>query len=459
MEKHNFHSSILREYDIRGIIDETLFPKDAYAIGKAFGSLMQAGGDKIVTVGYDGRATSPELEKELVDGLKSSGVKVIRIGMGPSPMLYYSTYELETRNGIMITGSHNPPSHNGFKMIMHGKPFFGADIQKLGKVCAAGEWKNGEGSAEDHPLMESYIARLLKDYINPSDLTVVWDCGNGVTGEALRKVVAKLQGRHVLLFDEIDSTFPNHHPDPTVVDNLQDLIKTVKGINADLGIAFDGDGDRIGVVDSRGNIIWGDQLVAILSREILEKQPGASIIADVKASRALFDEIARLGGDPIIWKTGHSLIKTKMGEVSSPLAGEMSGHIFFNDHFYGFDDAMYVGLRLLNLLGASDESLDEMYDSLPKMINTPEMRFACSDEEKFPAVERLKKQLTDKNADFSDIDGVRVNSHGGWWLLRASNTQAVLVARCEAESEEKLNLVKQEMVENLKEANIPYSET
>jgi len=454
--RHQFHTSILREYDIRGIVGDTLFPADAEAIGRAFGSLMTKNGDKTVTVGFDGRATSPVLEEALVKGLLSTGVDVIRVGMGPSPMLYFSTYELATRNGIMITGSHNPPDHNGFKMILNSKPFYGQDIQDMGARCQAGDFEIGQGQVSDHPLMEQYVTRLLEDYQNPSDLTVVWDCGNGVTGEALRKVVKELPGRHVLLFDENDSNFPNHHPDPTVEENLQDLIKTVKGINADLGIAFDGDGDRIGVVDSRGNIIWGDQLLAILSREVLKERPGSSIIADVKASKALFDEIGNLGGNPVMWKTGHSLIKIKMAELSAPLSGEMSGHIFYNDHFYGYDDAIYVGLRLLNLLGVSEKGLDELYDALPKMINTPELRFPCADDEKFEAVERIKTQLIQAGAEFSDIDGVRVSAYGGWWLLRASNTQAVLVARCEASDEENLENVKSDLEEQLKLANIEY---
>ncbi|WP_169568587.1 phosphoglucomutase/phosphomannomutase PgmG [Sneathiella limimaris] len=454
LEKHDFHPSVLREYDIRGIIGETLSPIDAEAIGQAFGTLMIENGDNSVTVGYDGRATSPELEEALVRGLLSTGVNVIRVGMGPSPMLYFSTYELNTGNGIMITGSHNPPSHNGFKMILGKKPFYGEAIQELGRLCASGSFKSGTGSVAEDPMLDRYVARVLEDYKHKSDLVVVWDCGNGVTGEAMRKVAKDLPGRHVLLYDEIDSSFPNHHPDPTVADNLQDLIRTVKGVGADLGIAFDGDGDRIGVVDSRGNIIWGDQLLAILSREILKKTPGASIIADVKASKLLFDEIGNLGGDPVMWKTGHSLIKIKMAELSSPLAGEMSGHIFFNDIFYGYDDALYVGLRLLNLLGQESQSLDELFDNLPTAINTPELRFDCPDEEKFKAVERIQAQLREKNADFSDVDGVRVNVHGGWWLLRASNTQAVLVARCEAPSEEALEDVKLHMRDNLQEAGI-----
>jgi len=451
---HQFHTTILREYDIRGIIDETLFPTDAYAIGRCFATLMRENGNDKVCVGYDGRASSPKLEEQLIQGLTDSGVHVIRVGMGPTPMLYYATYALETANGIMITGSHNPPSHNGFKMILNGKPFFGADIQKIGPMVANGAVSEGSATVSDHPMLDEYVTRILKDYIYPSEFTVVWDCGNGVTGDAVKKVVKELPGRHVLLFEEIDSTFPNHHPDPTVADNLQDLIRTVKGLSADFGVAFDGDGDRIGVVDSRGNIIWGDQLLAILSREVLAENPGAAIIADVKASKLLFDEIDNLGGQPVMWKTGHSLIKTKMAELSAPLAGEMSGHIFYNDHYYGYDDALYVGVRLLNLLGNIDDSLEDMLDALPTAINTPEIRFPCPDEQKFSAVDQVKQQVSDDGYEFSDVDGVRVTFEGGWWLLRASNTQAVLVARCEAPDEARLKLVKEDLRQHLTKAGL-----
>ncbi|MCF8466782.1 MAG: phosphomannomutase/phosphoglucomutase [Sneathiella sp.] len=454
MNNYQFNPTILREYDIRGIIGETLFEADAKAIGRAFGTLLKQQGHKNVAVGYDGRKTSPGMKAALTEGLTSTGIDVFDIGMGPTPMLYYATYALNAGGGIMITGSHNPPSHNGFKMMLGGKSFYGKQIQDLGILSASGKFEEGEGELIDKPLMADYIARILKDFRPGRDLSVVWDCGNGVTGEALRQVVAKLPGRHVLLFEEIDGTFPNHHPDPTVAENLQDLIRTVKGVNADLGIAFDGDGDRIGVVDGLGRILWGDQLLAILSKEILKNSPGASIIADVKASQILFDAVRDLGGNPIMWRTGHSLIKSKMQEVNAPLAGEMSGHIFYNDHYYGFDDALYVALRLLNILGETTAPLEKMRDNLPEMINTPELRFACPDEEKFGAVTRIQKALKAAGADYSDIDGVRVNTEDGWWLLRASNTQAVLVARCEAKNEAGLSRLKSQLQQALLNANV-----
>jgi phosphomannomutase len=454
MTKHQFNPTILREYDIRGIIDETLFEADAEAIGRSFGTLLKQGGFQNVAVGYDGRKTSPKLRDALIKGLTSTGVDVFDIGMGPTPMLYYATYALKAGGGIMITGSHNPPSHNGFKMMLGGKSFFGSQIQDLGRLSASGPFEQGAGKVIDHPVMDDYVARLLKDFAPGRDLHVVWDCGNGVTGEVLRKVAAKLPGSHSLLFDAIDGSFPNHHPDPTVAENLEDLIRTVRGVNADLGIAFDGDGDRIGVVDGQGRILWGDQLLAILSKEILANSPGAPIIADVKASQILFDAVRNLGGEPIMWRTGHSLIKSKMQEVNAPLAGEMSGHIFYNDRYYGFDDALYVALRLLNIVSASDQTLAEMRDELPEMINTPELRFACPDEEKFGAVTRIQDALAAAGADYSDIDGVRVNTEDGWWLLRASNTQAVLVARCEARNDEGLSRLKSQLQQALLNAEV-----
>lgn len=454
MNKHQFNPTILREYDIRGIIGETVFEADAEAIGRGIGTLLKRQNYSNIAVGYDGRSTSPTLKTALVKGLTACGIDVFDIGMGPTPMLYFATYALKAGGGIMITGSHNPPSHNGFKMMLGGKSFYGQQIQELGALCAAGDFETGNGQVIDKPLMTDYVARILQDFNPGKELCVVWDCGNGSTGEALRQTVAQLPGRHVLLFDEIDGTFPNHHPDPTVAENLKDLIRTVKGVGADVGIAFDGDGDRIGVVDGLGRILWGDQLLAILSKEILENSPGAAIIADVKASQILFDTVAGLGGKPVMWRTGHSLIKSKMQELNAPLAGEMSGHIFYNDHYYGYDDALYVALRLLNILGSADKSLEQMRNELPEMTNTPELRFACPDEEKFDAVTRIQNALAADGANYSDIDGVRVNTEDGWWLLRASNTQAVLVARCEAKDDAGLTRLKSQLQAALKKAGV-----
>jgi phosphomannomutase len=388
-----------------------------------------------VALGYDGRLSSPALQAACVAGLREAGVDVLRIGVCATPMLYFAVYELEADGGIMITGSHNPPDYNGFKMMMGKKSFFGADIQTLGAMAGKGDWESGNGKAQKKDILADYAARLLKDVKPGKKLKVAWDTGNGAVGVSIRAVVDRLPGEHFVLNEKVDGTFPSHHPDPTVPKNLEQLVAEVKKRGCDLGIAFDGDGDRIGAVDGKGRILWGDQLLVLWSRDVLKSHPGATIIADVKASQVLFDEIAKAGGKPMMFKTGHSLIKSKMAEIGAPLAGEMSGHIFFADTFYGFDDALYCGLRLLNIVAASKESLADMRDGLAQPVNTPELRFDCADERKFGVVEEVKARLLKAGAKFSDIDGVRVSTKDGWWLLRASNTQPVLVARCEAADE------------------------
>jgi phosphomannomutase len=442
---HKFDSTILREYDIRGIVGGTLHAADARAIGRAFGTLVKRKGGKRVALGYDGRLSSPELAAACIEGLTATGVDVVNIGLAATPMLYYAVWHLETDGGIQITGSHNPPDYNGFKMMMGKKPFFGADILKLGEIAAKGDHEAGEGKVEKKAVLADYAARLLKDVKPGRKLKVAWDTGNGAVGVSIRAVVDRLPGEHFILNEKVDGTFPSHHPDPTVPKNLEQLVAEVRRRGCDLGIAFDGDGDRIGAVDGKGRILWGDQLMILWARDVLKSRPGATIIADVKASQALFDEILRAGGTPLMWKTGHSLIKTKMAELKSPLAGEMSGHIFFADTFYGFDDALYCGLRLLNIVANARESLAEMRDKLPQLVNTPELRFDCSEERKFKIVEDVKGRLKQAGARVNDIDGVRVNTPDGWWLLRASNTQAVLVARCESANEAGLERLKSDL--------------
>lgn len=439
---HKFDSTILREYDIRGIVGGTLHVADARAIGRTFGTMVRRKGGKRVALGYDGRLSSPELAAACIDGLTSSGVDVIRIGLVSTPMLYFAVWHLEADGGIMITGSHNPPDYNGFKMMMGKKSFFGADIQKLGALAGKADWESGQGKVGEQNILADYAARLLKDVKPGKKLKVAWDTGNGAVGVSIRAVVDKLPGEHFILNEKVDGTFPAHHPDPTVPKNLEQLVAEVKRKGCDLGIAFDGDGDRIGAVDGKGRILWGDQLLILWARDVLKDRPGATIIADVKASQALFDEILRAGGTPLMWKTGHSLIKTKMAELKAPLAGEMSGHIFFADTFYGFDDALYCGLRLLNIVANARESLAAMRDKLPQLVNTPELRFDCAEDRKFKIVEEVKARLKQAGAKVNDIDGVRVNTPDGWWLLRASNTQAVLVARCESANEEGLERLK-----------------
>jgi phosphomannomutase len=339
-------------------------------------------------------------------------------------------------------------------MMLGKTSLYGARIQELGRIAASGAFATGAGRIVDSPVFDAYIERLLGDFRGGRELAVVWDAGNGATGEALAALAARLPGRHTLLYAEIDGRFPNHHPDPTVPENLVDLIRAVQAEGAEVGIAFDGDGDRIGVVDGQGRIMFGDQMMQILAAEVLARHPGAPIIADVKASQALFDEIGRLGGKPVMYKTGHSLMKAAMAEMKAPLAGEMSGHIFYSDGFYGHDDALYVAVRLLSILAGSERTLAAWRDRMAPMVNTPELRFDCPDETKFGVIERVKARLEAAGAEVNAIDGVRVMTADGWWLLRASNTQAVLVARAEAADEAALARLKQQIAANLAAAGV-----
>ena len=432
---HRFDPTILREYDVRGVVGQSLSAADGRALGRGFASLARRRGASSLAVGYDGRLSSPELEAAVVEGIAAAGLDVLRIGLGPTPMLYFATCSLPVGGGIMVTGSHNPPDHNGFKLTLGGKPFFGADIQELGRIAAAGDFEAGQGRVEDRPVFEAYVERLLQDYDAARPLKVAWDAGNGAAGEVMAALTARLPGEHLLLNEIIDGTFPAHHPDPTVEKNLAQLRGAVLEAGCDLGIAFDGDGDRIGALDGRGRVLWGDQIMLLLARDVLRERPGATIIADVKASQVLFDGIAEAGGRPLMWKTGHSLIKSKMAEEDSPFAGEMSAHLFFADRYYGYDDALYAALRLLGALDRAGTSLAAYRDSLPPLVNTPELRFPCPEARKWRVVEEVRDRLRAENAQLNDIDGVRVSTEEGWWLLRASNTQDVLVARCEAQDE------------------------
>jgi len=440
---HQFHATSLREYDIRGIIGESLGAEDAFAIGRCFGSVVARAGGTKVAVGYDGRLSSPMLEEALVRGLMASGMAVLRVGLCPTPMLYYAAYALSTDGAVMVTGSHNPPNYNGFKSMLGKKPFFGKDILALGAMAASGDVvPEAQGSQKSVDVAADYVARMVKDYDGARGLKVVWDPGNGSGGAITEMLVKHLPGEHTVINGEIDGTFPNHHPDPTVLKNLEQIIAKVAELGADLGIAFDGDADRIGVVDGEGHMLFGDQLLVVLARDVLKTHPGATIIADVKASQVLFDEVTKAGGVPLMWKTGHSLIKQKMAETGSPLAGEMSGHTFFADKWYGFDDAPYSAVRLLGILGRASESLADMRRALPQVLNTPELRFNCAEDRKFEVVREVQARLAAEGAKVQAVDGVRVLTEDGWWLLRASNTQAVLVARAEASTEAGLERLK-----------------
>jgi phosphomannomutase len=431
---HAFNPTSLREYDIRGIVGQTLGEADANAIGRTFGTLVRRAGGTRVAVGRDGRTHSPMMETALVAGLTASGVDVVRVGLGPTPMLYYAEATLEVDAGIQITGSHNPAEYNGFKMVLQHRPFFGADIQNLGRMSAAGDWEEGAGDVTDVDIMDDYVGRLMAGYAGGT-FRIGWDAGNGAAGPVIERLVKHLPGEHHLLYTDVDGRFPNHHPDPTEEKNLADLKRLVAEKNLDFGLAFDGDGDRIGAIDGMGRVIWGDQLLAILAEPVLKELPGATIIADVKASQALYDRIAELGGTPLMWKTGHSLIKTKMRETDAPLAGEMSGHIFFAHDYYGFDDAQYAAVRLIRAVHMIGKSMTEIRGSMPAMVNTPEMRFQVDESRKFAVVDEVLDRLEAEGANVNRTDGARVNTPDGWWLLRASNTQDVLVARAEAKDE------------------------
>lgn len=449
--KHDFDATSLREYDIRGVVGSTLHDADAFAIGRSFGTVVSRAGGKTVAVGYDGRLSSPHLSAALIKGLMASGMEVLKVGRGPTPMLYFAATTLETDGAVMVTGSHNPPNYNGFKMMLGKKAFFGAEIQKLGQIAGAGDVvEEAQGSERDIDVADKYVDRLIQDYDGGErKLRVVWDSANGAAGEVLERLLKKLPGEHTVLNPVIDGNFPAHHPDPTIAKNQEQLIAAVRKHEADIGIGFDGDADRVGAVDDEGTMLLGDQLMVVLARDVLREHPGATIIADVKASQVLYDEIEKAGGKPLMFKTGHSLIKAKMAEIQAPFAGEMSGHIFYADKWYGFDDALYVAIRLMGIVSRMDGKLSDVTRSLPHVVNTPELRFNCDDVRKFEVIEEVAGRLREQGANVNDIDGVRVQTADGWWLLRASNTQAVLVARAEANDDAGLERLKQALVEQL----------
>ena len=440
---HHFHPSILREYDIRGVVGRTLGEADARAVGRSFATVLREAGGSRIAVGYDGRLSSPALEAELVAGLVECGIDVLRIGLGPTPLLYYAeASEPGVQGGIQVTGSHNPADHNGFKIVLGGHPFFGADLLRLGEIAAAGRWdivRPGErtGQVDSKGLLAAYVERLLQglDGIAPERLKgmrIGWDAGNGAAGPAVEALTARLPGEHYLLYTDVDGHFPNHHPDPTEEHNLADLRALVAAKRLDFGVAFDGDGDRIGAIDAKGRVIWGDQLLMIYAEDLLRRLPGATVIADVKASQGLFDHIAAHGGKPVMWKTGHSLIKARMRAIGAPLGGEMTGHVCFADDWYGFDDALYAAIRLIVASVRLGRSPTELRDAMPELANTPELRIPVPEARKFAVVEEVAARLAGSGAEVVAIDGVRVRSTDGWWLLRASNTQAALTARAES---------------------------
>jgi phosphomannomutase len=455
---HRFNPTILREYDIRGIVGDTLTEADAYALGRTYAALAREEAARRIAVGRDGRTHSAMLEAALVRGLTEGGLDIVRVGMGPSPMLYFATYHLDVDGGIQVTGSHNPADYNGFKLLLKGRSVFGGEIQEIGRRAASGDWTDGAGTVAEADIREAYVDRLLEDF-SGNAYRIGWDAGNGAAGPVLDMLTERLPGQHHVIYSEVDGRFPNHHPDPTVEANLADLKLLVADKKLDFGIAFDGDGDRIGAVDGEGRVIWGDQLMLILAGPVLKAEPGATIIADVKASQVLFDGIAALGGRPLMWKTGHSLIKSKMKETGAPLAGEMSGHIFFKHRWYGFDDALYAAVRLIEAISQSGKSVTAIMDAMPKSIATPELRFPVDEPRKFAIVEEVRDRLLGAGARVDTTDGVRVTTDDGWWLLRASNTQDVLVARAEAGDQASLERLIGQIDAQLEKSGVQRAET
>ncbi len=450
---HQFDPTSLREYDIRGIVGKALGPADAVAIGRGFATRIRAAGGHLVVVGYDGRNSSPELEAALVSGLTAGGVDVVRIGLSSTPMLYYAEATLEVDGGIQVTGSHNPPDYNGFKMVHAHAPFFGDDIQDLAALAASGTWSEGAGEVTEADVLDAYVGRLMAGYAGGA-YRIGWDTGNGAAGPVVEKLVQLLPGQHHVIFAEVDGNFPNHHPDPTEEANLADLKRLVAEKNLDFGLAFDGDGDRIGAVDALGRVIWGDQILSILVEPALREHPGAPIVADVKSSQALFDRITALGGEPVMAPTGHSLMKTAMTRTGAPIGGELSGHLFFAGEYYGFDDAHYAAVRLIRAVHLSGRSLTELRDAMPALVATPDLRFPVEDVRKFAVVDEVIARLKSEGAAMDLTDGARVTTADGWWLLRASNTQAMLTVRAEAKDQAALDALLAEVDAHLSASGV-----
>ena len=435
-----FDPEILREYDIRGIVNKNITENTAYTIGRVFGYVVN---EKLasnnIALGYDGRLTSPKLHEALSLGLIDSGAHVKSIGVCPTPMLYFADYYLNTDAAIMITGSHNPSEYNGFKMVVNKQSFFSENIQKFQSIIKNAKLEKKEGSFKEINIINSYVDRILKNISLKKKLKISWDIGNGAMGVVINKLVSKLKNtENILLNQEVDGNFPNHHPDPTVPKNMLQLIDSVRKNKCDIGLAFDGDGDRLGVVDNDGNIVWADQYMLVLCSEISNLYKNPKIIMDVKCSKVFFEEAKKLGCQPIMERTGHSPIKEKMKDIESPLSGEMSGHVCYGDDFYGFDDAMYVSLRLLRILSNNELNLQEIINKFPKTFSTLETRFDVNETKKFKIIEEIKERIKKLEGKIIDIDGIRVENNAGWFLMRASNTQNQLTCRAESTSQEGL---------------------
>jgi phosphomannomutase/phosphoglucomutase len=443
--------TIFREYDIRGIAEEDLRDPDAEDLGRAIGTYLERNGAKSVNIGMDCRLSSERLRDALVKGLVATGRQVTDVGVVPTPLLYYSVFRMKAEGAVMITGSHNPSEYNGLKVMRGPATIHGAEIQELREIAESGRFASGAGSVATSDVVPSYVDDVASRIRLSRRVRVVFDAGNGTAGPVMHKLLGRLDCDATELFFEMDGRFPNHHPDPTVEKYLAQLVAAVHDEKAELGIAFDGDADRIGAVDEKGNVVWGDQLMLIYAREILTRKPGATFIGEVKCSQVMYDELRKLGGNPIMYKTGHSLIKAKMKETHAELAGEMSGHIFFADRYYGFDDALYAACRLLEIVAASGKPLSAQLEGLPKMVVTPEIRVDCPDETKFEVVKRVVDHFKSIR-QVIDVDGARVLFDHGWGLVRASNTQPILVLRFEATTPELLREYRQEVEAAVAEA-------
>ncbi|MBI3772994.1 MAG: phosphomannomutase/phosphoglucomutase [Gammaproteobacteria bacterium] len=434
---------IFLAYDIRGVVGKTLTPEIVYDIGRAIGSEAWKRGEQTLVVGRDGRLSSPQLADALIAGLRASGRNVINLGQAPTPLLYFATHYLSARSGVMVTGSHNPADYNGLKVVLKGDTLTEDDIQGLYQRIVKKDFTEGAGNLSAQNLVADYIARVCADVHLQRPLKVVVDCGNGVSGELALALLRNLGCEVIALYCDVDGQFPNHHPDPSQPENLRDLMAAVKRNHVDVGLAFDGDGDRLGVIDSRGQIIWPDRQLMLYAIEILKSNPGAQIIYDVKCSRNLQSVIAGYGGRPLMWRSGHSVLKAKLKESKALLAGEMSGHVFFNDRWFGFDDACYTAARLLEILSASDRSSAEVFALIPDAISTPELRLDLAEGAHYAFMERLKKEAKFPDAELITIDGVRAEFADGWGLVRASNTTPCLTLRFEADNTAALERIKQ----------------
>ncbi len=432
---------IFKAYDIRGVVGDTLTSEVVRDIGQAIGSEARDRDVDSVVIGRDGRVSGPVLIDALASGLMAAGCNVIDIGLAPTPVVYFAAFELDTHSAVALTGSHNPPSHNGLKMVIAGETLSGERIQGLRERIERSDLMDGQGTRLERSLTETYIERICSDVKPARRLKVVIDCGNGVAGAVAPDLYRRLGCDVVDLYCEVDGSFPNHHPDPSQVDNLQDLIRTVEKNDADIGLAFDGDGDRLGVVSPKGQVIWPDRQMILFARDVLEREKGAQIIFDVKCSRNLAQAIREAGGRPLMWRTGHSFIKAKLKESGAALAGEMSGHIFFKERWYGFDDGLYAGARLIELLSRDERSTQDIFDALPDSYNTPELRIEMEEGEHFKFMEELEKTANFSDGKVSTIDGVRVDFDDGFGLVRPSNTTPILVLRFEAETSRALERI------------------